>query len=105
EAVGDAKTSAAFFAPGLPGVVALGCTRGIFESRDGGRTWLAASDGIIRPRVTAIAPLPDGTWLTATDAVGMFRRPRAGAAWRPSSRGLATPSGLCLLVLDDEQLL
>jgi ligand-binding sensor domain-containing protein len=66
--------------------------RGVFESRDGGRTFQDMNLGLDNHDVLALAVSSEGTLFAGTYGGGLFRWSTAAAAWRPT--GSASVRGI-----------
>jgi hypothetical protein len=65
-------------------MLAAGTAAGVYESLDGGATWVASSEGLDNPDVTCLAFLEENALLAGT-ADGVFEQVAA-----PTGRGTAT---------------
>lgn len=73
---------------------------GVFRSRDGGRSWLDASQGLGSRLIRALELDPKNPALlyTAVEGEGVYKSLDAGLSWNPASQGLATLFVNCLEV-------
>ena len=79
---------------GPPRAIYAATDGGVFQSRDGARTWTDVSAGLPETFATAVAVLPDGTVLAGTRRSGIYKRDPGGERWSVSAGfGRATVRG------------
>jgi len=71
-----------------------GTGTGVFVSRDKGRHWTAANEGLKMALVRSIAIHPTGTVYIGTAGNGVFRSHDTGKSWQPINTGLMDAVGM-----------
>ena len=83
---GSSRRTRAFVQdPERPESLYAGTTEGLWTSPDDGASWQRLTESTLV--VNAIAVLPGGTLVLATDGVGVLRSEDRGVSWHPSSQG------------------
>jgi hypothetical protein len=96
---GGNVVAADFLAGNPTRLVAAVADRGVFVSRDGGRTWAPANTGLPRPQVAGLAAHPEKEIVWAaldargTDPGGIWKSVDGGRSWRAANRGLSRVRG------------
>ena len=76
--------------PSAPSVLFASTARGIYKTRDGGRSWRSSGDGLEGRSVLSLAidPRRPEILFATTDTGGVFRSVDGGEHWGPANTGL-----------------